>query len=340
MRADSITASTSRIAVHDDFAAVSPTAWNDLLARSATDEVFLTYEYQTAWWRIFSQGKSLLVVCCYDRELRAILPLYFDSGMIYAVGTGSDYIDIIGRVSEDELTAMLRAAMDAVSGPLGFQFYHVPAESPTTVMLAAAAKRVGMAFFEEQRWLCPFLDIEADHKTAVGSCSKKSLIRHERFFRRRGELRFEDITTPDDIESHLQELFDQHIDRWGATDSPSLFLADEQKAFYRELVRSVGANRWIRFTRVLWDGRPIALHFGFQYKAKFLWYKPSFDISLAKHSPGEVLLKHMLEVAVSDQFDRFDFGLGDEAFKKRFANRERHVVTLGLYFEQPLKSTH
>ena len=64
----------------------------------------------------------------------------------------------------------------------------------------------------------------------------------------------------------------------------------------------------------------IAFHFGFLYNKKFLWYKPSFDVRLAKHSPGEVLLKELLEYAYARGCEEFDFSIGEEPFKKRFAN--------------------
>ena len=79
------------------------------------------------------------------------------------------------------------------------------------------------------------------------------------------------------------------------------------------------------------DGRPIAFHFGFSFAGNYLWYKPSFEIALARKSPGEVLLRQLLLAAVQENAYVFDFGLGDEAFKHRFASRSQLVRTWGLY---------
>jgi CelD/BcsL family acetyltransferase involved in cellulose biosynthesis len=116
-----------------------------------------------------------------------------------------------------------------------------------------------------------------------------------------------------------------------ATDSPSLFGEPAQRLFYRRLCERLSASGWLRFTRLCWQGRPIAFHFGFLYSGNFLWYKPSFDILLARHSPGEVLIRQLLLLALEEGAHTFDFGLGNEAFKQRFATATPVVKVYGLY---------
>ena len=83
------------------------------------------------------------------------------------------------------------------------------------------------------------------------------------------------------------------------------------------VVREAGVEGWLRFTRVDWQRRPIAFHFGFHFQRCFLWYKPTFAVDLARHSPGEVLLRQLLVAAIAERAHTFDFGLGDEAYDKR-----------------------
>ena len=62
-----------------------------------------------------------------------------------------------------------------------------------------------------------------------------------------------------------------------------------------------------------------------------MWYKPSFAIDLARRSPGEVLLRQLILAAIEEGAKTFDFGLGDEAFKNRFATHVNKVNTYSLY---------
>src|SRR5207249_709520 len=130
---------------------------------------------------------------------------------------------------------------------------------------------------------------------------------------------------------HLDEFFEQHVSRWAATPYPSLFHDPAQRAFYQALTPLAAKAGWLRFTRLEWEGRSIAFHFGFCYGGRYLWYKPSFAIALARHSPGEVLLRQLLLAAKNEGSRVFDFGLGDEGFKRRFANQITTVRTWGLY---------
>ena len=63
-----------------------------------------------------------------------------------------------------------------------------------------------------------------------------------------------------------------------------------------------------------------------------------FDPDLARHSPGEVLLRQLLMAALAEGAHTFDFGLGDEAFKARFATRINRVRNRGLYAPEAVPS--
>ena len=129
----------------------------------------------------------------------------------------------------------------------------------------------------------------------------------------------------------LNFFFEQHINRWAHTPFPSLFIDPVQKVFYKRLLEELAETDWLRFTCVNWQDRYVAFHFGFNYNGNFFWYKPTFEIALAKHSPGEVLLRQLLLQAQCEQAHTFDFGLGDEEFKKRFSTNTQLVRTWGLY---------
>jgi CelD/BcsL family acetyltransferase involved in cellulose biosynthesis len=135
------------------------------------------------------------------------------------------------------------------------------------------------------------------------------------------------------IRPELDAFFAQHVARWAVTPSPSLFHDPTQRRFYERLTEEAAEAGWLRFTRVDWNGQPIAFHFGFCYGGSYLWYKPSFDIAWARRSPGEVLLRQLFCAAMAEGAHTFDFGLGDEPFKRRFATQINRVHTWGLYPE-------
>ena len=312
---------------------VSPEVWNELLSQGSSDVVFMTWHWQKTWWEIFGRGKLLLIMAAKDDQPVAIAPLFSDEGMIFFVGSGgSDYLDIVGDISNPEIvTGLLNVAIANTPGVLGLRFYHIPPASQTKNIIDSAAKNLGWDCFDEGGLNCSLLSIKDFPELTSAATSKKSLLRHEAWFNRNGGTQVQHFTHSIDILPQLEAFFEQHIARWAVTPFPSLFLDPLQRRFYRELCEAASDTGWLRFTVVLWQQQAIAFHFGMNYKGSFLWYKPCFDITLAKHSPGEVLLRQLLLNAIEEHAAYFDFGLGDEAFKNRFASSTQSVTNIGLY---------
>src|SRR5207248_2269378 len=143
----------------------------------------------------------------------------------------------------------------------------------------------------------------------------------ERYFRREGELEVVHLRDPEAILPHLEEFFDQHVERRAATHQPSLFLDPKQRAYYRRVTETIGPTGWLRFTRVAWDGRAIAHHYGLCYRGRYLYGIPSFAIDLARHAPGNMLLRQLLLAAIDEGATSFDFGIGGEPDKYEYAHR-------------------
>ncbi|MEJ7611095.1 MAG: GNAT family N-acetyltransferase [Ferruginibacter sp.] len=321
----------------DDISADEQT-WNALLAKSPVNFIFMTRQWQRTWWEVYGRGKLLIVVAEQNGEAIAIAPLFADGDMIFFIGSGgSDYLDFIGDISgPGVLENMLRSAREQVAGFLGFRFYHIRKDSATWTALFTTTADLGQVF-DEGDLPAPMMEIEKFPAHAAEATNKKSLLRHEGWFIKNGGFVFEHSTETKDILQHLPSFFEQHIKRWEPTPYPSLFSDPKHVLFYQRICAVLGSTGWLRFTRIIWQGEAVAYHFGFSYAGSFLWYKPSFDITLAKRSPGEVLIRQLLLWAISENLSIFDFGLGDEDFKKRFATADVSVSTVGLYPDSVIK---
>jgi len=323
---------TSLLSSFDD-PMLGPEQWTKLLAAGDTDTVFLTWHWQRAWWEAFGRGELMLIAVQRAGQIVALAPLFSDTGMVFFVGSGgSDYLDFVGDICDLEvLNAILERARRQVQGFLGFRFYHVPDKSRTGSRLQEAAAELGLVCFDEGDLAAPALGLSAEPELARAATRKKSLVRHENFFRREGSLKVQHIQDGAVVLPYLDEFFRQHIARWAETPYPSLFHDHTQRDFYRRLTCTAAQTGWLRFTVLEWEGHAIAFHFGSCYQGNYLWYKPTFAIDLARRSPGEVLLRQLILAALDEGAHTFDFGLGDEAFKQRFATHTNYVRTWGLY---------
>jgi CelD/BcsL family acetyltransferase involved in cellulose biosynthesis len=314
-----------------DDPALGPRVWGELLERGETNAVNLTWHWQRLWWQAFGRGQLLLIGAWRDGELVALAPLFADCGMVFNI-CPEDHLDFVGDVSDPlVLDAILSVARDSVATFLGFRFYFIPTPAATGARLHNAAKRLGLAIHREASLPSPWMDLVRCPGAAEACTRKTSLLRHERFFRRQGELQVEHLTKAEEVAPYLDDFFEQHVARRDATPHPSLFCEPRQREYYRHLTREAAAQGWLRFARLSWQGGVIAYHFGLSYRGRYLWGIPTFDVRLSRHSPGEVLLRQVLLNAIAEGATQFDFGPGDEPYKHRFANEVTHLETWGLY---------
>jgi len=309
--------------------------WDKLLGSGATDVVFLTRQWQRAWWETLGRGDLLLIAAERDGQVVAVAPLYAHAGMVYLVGADdADSLDLLGEGGDAEvLAAILETARARVPGFLGFELEPVPETSPTTRALAAAADRLGLSCIDHwgESAVAPQLELRGRPAVGRAAVNKQSLRRHEARLRRGGPVEVVHLREGPAILPHLEAFFEQHVARWAATPTPSFFGWPRVRAFYRRLTELAGESGWLRFTRLDWNGQAVAFHFGFCYRGSYLWHKPSFAVELARRSPGEVLLRHLLLAALDEGVHSFEFGLGSEPFKLRFATGANHVRKWGLY---------
>jgi len=319
-------------------------AWDDLLDRSPNCSVFQTFPWHVCWWKAFGAPHDLLLILAHaGSDLVGIAPMMITRDetphgrvrkracFIGSPNHASDYCDfIVDPEVPEALGALVDEVFAASSQCDRLELSHFPGHSPNRVRILEhlGNRRAKTAVeFEADAPVRILGDTEADLKAS----NKASLKRHTNYFKKAGDLRFHQCGSEAEILSYLDQFFEQHKTRRERTDSPSQFLDPVQRSFYRDLVRDVFPHGWLRFHVVLFNGMPLAFHFGFEYRKRFIWYKPTFDVQYTPRSPGEVLIKFLLEDAIRKGLEEFDFTVGSESFKYRFSNRTRINYRLTVF---------
>jgi CelD/BcsL family acetyltransferase involved in cellulose biosynthesis len=306
--------------------------WDRLLR--GTDHIYLTREFQLAWWRTLGRGRLLLIVAERDGRPVALAPFYTDEGMVFFVGSAfdSDYLDFIGEVeSPAVLDALLDTARHQVPGFLGFRLYFVSEATGTGSRLQAAAGRLGLDCYREDDMQAAQMDLAADPEQARAAANRKKLRRVQRLFEQQAPLEVLHLRDGSRILPQLDAFFEQHVARWADTETPSRFVDEGPRELVREFTRQAADTGWLRFCRIDWRGRPVAFHYGYCLRGRTFWGMPSFDPEVASMSPGQLMLRQLLLAAIEEGARVFDFGTGTQPFKLRFASHVVPVHTWGLY---------
>lgn len=309
-----------------------PTIWDDLLSQSDTRPVTQTLAWHQAWWSAHRRGKLLLLAAEQANATVAIAPLFADQGMVFFAGAGeADCHDMLGAAhSPVVLAALLAAARAQTTDFVGCRLHFIPETSRTHTALRSAADHIGLARVDERAMPSVIVDLAADPaaaRQAVGRSMRKT----EKALHGAGDLEVRLIETAGEALPLLPSLFEMHIARWKARGVDSIYLDPARRDFLERWVALSADRGWLRMIHMLWNGVTLGIDLNWHYRGTQYSGPWAFDIAHQKHSPGQVLLRQAVLMALEAGMHTYDLGLGDEAYKFRLPCRVISCETVGLY---------
>lgn len=337
MSATSSAAPTLNGRLVTDFATLRgvSTEWGRLWERNPHREIFSKFSWIDSWWRAYGGNERLLSPAVYEGvTCVGILPLYADGRVLRFIGDpAADYSDLICE-PERALSVLLTAvaALDEHRSWDACCFENVP---ETSVILraykAAGADLRGRSELRESA-SCPTVSLGDDRTdTLQRILGKATVTRRIRQLQKLGTLTFRHLDNRDEAREHLPSLFEQHV-RCRALAGIRSQLADKPgRDFFAALVENLDPASDLRFAVLALDGRPIAYNFGFELDGKYSYYTPTYDVDSFDLSPGDVMLRHLFLYVQANGLREFDFGVGDESYKSRYATHTNRNFELTLY---------
>jgi len=322
--------------------------WNELLQASASNCVFLTWEWLFAWWRNLSEGRRLsLVTVRRSGQLIAVAPLAVRPRSLSRLlpwpsleflGTGiagSDYLDvIIRRGHEREGLAAVADALTAAGVVL--ELSHVPASASVAAQLAAdLARRLGWTASTSKINVCPFIELSGhswpSYLASLGSAHRYNVQRRLKNLTKQFDVRFEQASSEEQRREALELLIDLHNRRWRERGGSQSFATVALRAFYDDVSRLGLERGWLRLFILRLDGRPAAALHGYQYGGVFSFYQAGFDPEFAKQSVGLVTMALAIKSAIEEGAEEYDLLHGDESYKYQWAGKARDLDRIELF---------
>lgn len=309
--------------------------WNRLWESAPRREVFTTFAWARAYMRTYGTGGLRIATARRDGRLCAILPMIDRSRELRFLGAPhSDYCDLV--CDRDTRFAELGSMIEAVAacGPWKrMRFDHLSERSQFHQICAAAEFQLAFSFSLRKGHKCPTVIAGDDPERIFGDLfNKENPRRCEKRMARRAPVSCAHVESRPEILALLDLFFEQHrIRRCLATGSGGLFAHEENQLFFRNLVEEFDPAKTLRFAVLKVGDHPAAIHFGFELDQRYTWYVPSFDVDCWNDHPGLVLLRRLFDYARQRQLREFDFTIGDEEYKNRFANHVTQNFELTLY---------
>lgn len=332
--------------------------WEALLPRCSKPTIFLTPEWQRAWWETFGMGRELhlLAVRDEDGKLIAVAPLFMQETIVddspwpaisierpvlpakgrkmrtvhFVGGTEvSDYLDLV--VDRNQVSQTCAAVMNYLMGECWelIDFHNIPGDSPTIEVFISEARKRGYKLNVAREDVCPFVDLPPAWEQYLAALTKKQ--RHELRRKRRKAVRearvdWDLVRDPSDLEVNLEVFFDLHI---RSDPDKADFLDAQMQEFFRRVATFALQRGWLWLAFILINGQPDASILCFDYNQEILVYNSGYDPhTYPMLSSGMVLMGYLIQRAIETGHRRFDFMQGGERYKYDFGAKDAEVKRL------------
>jgi CelD/BcsL family acetyltransferase involved in cellulose biosynthesis len=303
-------------------------AWNDLVLRMESPEVFYTYEWALALSRSYSASVRPLLVLGYDGStLAGVASLAMDEQhrtLSFLAGNTADYCDFVSAPDRRfEFVGQVMRELQDLAPHLVLP--NLPAASSTGWALKDFSARQGSSHFSRLAFRCGRVDLTVranrnQIKHATGA--KKAIRQGMNAMARTGTVEIRHLDDWSEISEALPAFRNAHLQRFYSMGRVSNLAGAERWNFLLELARLLSKQkRCMTFSQLMLDGEPISWAYGFRFHGSWFYYQPAFQSRFSQYNPGLCLLGQILQDACDDpSIQRVELGLGDEEYKHRFAN--------------------
>ena len=288
--------------------------WSELWRSDARATPFQSPEWLLAWWHhVFQGGQLWTVTQRRDGRLISLLPLFrygAERENLAFIGTGiTDYLDLLGRPIDSIPGDWKQASLEEIRP--GSPLFPLGSFEPCSV--------------------CPVIQLPASMDDLLARIDPKLAVdihRSTNRLNKAGKVLMERT-------ANLNDLFDLHRARWQERNEEGMLAEEKLQKFHREAAAGFEKLGILRLYRLLLNDQAAAVIYAFTNNCRTYAYLSGFDPGLSKLSPGTVLLAHVIEDAIREGVQEFDFLRNPEAYKYKWAAVDQPTYKIQLSRLEP-----
>lgn len=312
--------------------------WNALLADSAADCIFFTWEWLTTWIDAVYPRARLVIALARDGEGRLIgaAPLYLARmkmlgvlpiSALRSIGdqySGAEYPDLIVRRGYERSAsdALLEALRSAEAGWDILWLPKVADWTGATERLMAETPRLWRRK-RAAEFACIALPATTDEYWALYTPKARSNLRRDaRRLVDEGSAVVDRAGDAAELPGLLEEMFELHRRRWESIGQAGSFARKPALArFYSAFAPLALQRGWLRFWLLRQGGRLIAAQYGYSYNGAYSQLQEGYEPSI--ESAGNVLRYKSIEALIAEGCREYDFLGGFTEHKRRWRATQR-----------------
>ena len=303
--------------------------WPQLFANAATQSIFLSLPWQTAW----------AINCCGSIDNHSVLTVRDDEGTLCGIAPlnhgGSsvtfgldynvtDYQDILSTPGTEEAVWDAILQFGASEGWPSIELTGVRDDSPSTRILESRAGEHGWHADRSVWDVSPYVELPDSWDAHVQSLSKKD--RHElrRKLRRleaSGEAEYRVYDHGRDDLSGALDAFVSLMSK--SSEAKSEFLTPERRSFLETLTATMAEVDSLELAFLDVGGKPVSATMSFREGDRLLLYNSGYDPEYRHLSVGLLLKAYGLRGAIEQGLTEYDFLRGNEPYKYDLGGNDR-----------------
>ncbi|MCC6905435.1 MAG: GNAT family N-acetyltransferase [Anaerolineae bacterium] len=310
--------------------------WTSLLEESGCREMFLTWEWQFAWWKHHQAGNDLRIITARrDGRLEAVAPLMIITKPKYGrvfrevVMLGYPDIDVAGFLLREPYVEVLRDICRYLVNRRDWdvlQIMEIPAEGFEGRELASAFRAAGCGTYiiDDVHYYLPILTDWQAYYDQLPHPLTGYLRKQLKAISKVGELSYRVFCGPDLRWEHFEAMFALNAKSRYAY----LYATEEERAFARALFDLTQGRDWVEIDLLYLGEQPVAFNHGFNMGGRHEGWRMGFDGDYYKYGPGKLLSMHMIRSYFERGFRELDLLRGVESYKNEWQPLPRRFIHL------------
>ncbi len=309
----------------------SRSEWADLLDRSNSDQLFLSWEWQTSWWKVFSNVDNmqlnLLAATTDDGILVGLAPLYYSTIKTKKIITitrlqfigncwhqrstmPTELLDFIIDKSDSENTIRAFCAyINKLKDWDEIVFPYLNSKSETCHLLTDENLLENCYLRHAETHKSYYLNISGNLKKYTDNLGKNTrlkLINRRNVFTTLGEVSFERMLSTN-IDNNFEILNLLHKKRWG---KPAF--ENKRLEFNKQVAKLMAEKNCLNFSILSLNNKPVSIQFNYVINNRNYNIQAGFDERHHKKlSLGYLHFGYEIEASIEQQYKAYDFLIGD-----------------------------
>ena len=324
--------------------------WNTFLKKNILgDNVFLTWEWLSTWWKYFGERRKLLLLTVEDEnKIVAIAPLMLSKYKLPFLGSvkkieflgvrHSDYNNFIISEKERECMRLITDYLiDVIADWDWIELKEIPENAENFDVLEKLFSDVSPDLKIRKRVcnVCPYIPLPDSFDLLMKRLKKNMRQNLNKYLRRIKKHHKVELKRYDEggfsVKEGMKVFFELHEKRWALKGLPGAFKSEKAFLnFHMDIAQLFADKGWLGLYFLMANDEPIAAQYNFEYYRKMYYYLGGFNPQFSNYSVGNLLTMFVLDRCIRRGFKEYDMMRGNEQYKLFWTNTCRRNFEVRL----------